>query len=499
MFAEQGLRDQRYGITEGSIRKEAQTAFQSRQVSADAGQSNYVKDIALTQSIQVLSLGSETYERRIRHAATLASLPVFTALSVWEAMHEIRSNRCQIVVVELPYGDLDAAELLSMVRSHDRDIMVIFPLPVGGVVDATRLARMGAYSCVDAGMNEYQVAQVLGQARDEAASRCELRYEGQSWRRALVGQSAAMQDVVRTIELLARRRCTVLITGETGTGKEVAARAIHQASDRANKPFIALNCSAIPEHLLEAELFGHTKGAFTGAINDRSGRFEEADGGTLFLDEIGDMPYDLQAKLLRVLQEREVQRLGSSKTVQVNVRVIAATNLDLLERVAQRQFREDLYYRLNVVPLKMPALADRSHDITLLARHFVAKICRIEDMPVKEIYNDTLDHLMSYSWPGNVRQLENMVERAVVISGDRQYLTPADFPLPNGGPRLVPPRGGEAFVALPEVGLDFAETVSRFERSLLDQALERSNGNKTMAADLLRLKRTTLVSKLRVM
>jgi DNA-binding NtrC family response regulator len=454
----------------------------------------------MTQPIQVLSLGSDTHERKIRQAAGLASLPVFTALSVWEAVHEVHSNRCQILVVELPYSDLDAAELISTVRSHDRDIMVIFHLPVGGVVDATRLARMGAYSCVDAGMNEYQVAQVLGQARDEASSRRELKYEGQPWRSALVGQSAAMQEVVRTIELLACRRCTVLITGETGTGKEVAARAIHQASDRAHKPFIPLNCSAIPEHLLEAELFGHTKGAFTGAINDRAGRFEEADGGTLFLDEIGDMPYDLQAKLLRVLQEREVQRLGSSKTIQVNVRVIAATNLDLLERVGQRQFREDLYYRLNVVPLKMPSLADRRHDIMLLARHFVTKICRMEEIPVKEIYNETLEHLMSYSWPGNVRQLENMVERAVVISGDRQYLMPGDFPLPaGGGLRLLPSRMGESFVAIPEVGLDFAQAVSQFEKNLLDQALERSNGNKTMAADLLRLKRTTLVSKLRVM
>ena len=281
---------------------------------------------------------------------------------------------------------------------------------------------------------------MLAQARDEAVSRRAMKFEGQPWRRLLVGQSAAMQDVVRTIELLACRRCTVLIAGETGTGKEVAARAIHLASDRAHKPFIALNCSAIPEHLLEAELFGHTKGAFTGAVNERAGRFEEADGGTLFLDEIGDMPYDLQAKLLRVLQEREVQRLGSSKTIQVNVRVIAASNLDLLERVSQRKFREDLYYRLNVVPLKMPSLADRRHDIMLLARHFVAKICRMEDIPVKEIYNETLDHLMSYAWPGNVRQLENLVERAVVISGIDSTWCPATSRFPRAALRLVPNR-----------------------------------------------------------
>jgi len=496
MFAEQPSRNQNGTPAEvfrGTVKLEAL----SRRASAETSP---VKDRSMTQSIQVLSLGSEFHEHKIRQAAGLISLPVFNALSVWEAVHEVRSGRCQIVVAELPYGNLDAAELLSTVRSVDRDIMVIFHLPAGGVVDATRLARMGAYSCVDAAMNEDQVAQVLGQARDEASSRRGMRHEGEPWRRALVGQSAAMEEVVRTIELLACRRCTVLITGETGTGKEVAARAIHMASDRAHKPFLALNCSAIPEHLLEAELFGHTKGAFTGAVNDRAGRFEEADGGTLFLDEIGDMPYDLQAKLLRVLQEREVQRLGSSKTIPVNVRVIAATNLDLLERVNQRQFREDLYYRLNVVPVKMPALADRRHDIMLLARHFVAKICRMEDIPVKEIYNETLEHLMSYEWPGNVRQLENLVERAVVISGDRQYLMPGDFPLPAGrGLRLVPNGMAEAFVSIPEVGLDFAQAVSQFEKNLLDQALERSKGNKTAAADLLRLKRTTLVSKLRVM
>jgi DNA-binding NtrC family response regulator len=500
MFAEQAPRNQQFGTAEEVVRRDAQLATQTRRLAVGIAQADPAKDHPIAQAVQVLSLGSEAHERKIRQAATLASLPVFTALSVWEAMNEIRSNRCQIVMVELPYGDLDAAELISTVRAHDRDIMVIFHLPAAGVADATRLARMGAYSCVDAGMNEYQVAQVLGQARDEATSRREMKFEGQPWRRTLVGQSAAMQEVVRTIELLACRRCTVLITGETGTGKEVAARAVHMASDRASKPFVALNCSAIPEHLLEAELFGHTKGAFTGAINDRAGRFEEADGGTLFLDEIGDMPYDLQAKLLRVLQEREIQRLGSSKTVQVNVRVIAATNLDLLERVSQRQFREDLYYRLNVVPLKMPALADRRHDVTLLARHFVAKICRLEGIPVKEIYNETLEHLTSYAWPGNVRQLENLVERAVVISGDRTYLVPADFPLPSGGSlRLVPNRNSEPFLAIPEVGLDFQQAVSQFEKSLLDQALERANGNKTVAADLLRLKRTTLVSKLRVM
>ena len=315
-----------------------------------------------------------------------------------------------------------------------------------------------------------------------------------------MGESPEMQDVARIIQLVAMRRCTVLIAGETGTGKEMCARAIHAASDRAGKPMVALNCSAIPEHLLEAELFGHTRGAFTGAINDRAGRFEEADGGTLFLDEIGDMPFDLQAKLLRVLQEREVQRLGSSKTIKVDVRIIAASNLDLLEAVKQRRFREDLYYRLNVVPITMPALRDRSGDVALLARHFVAKVCRLEGIEPKEIYNETLAKLASHDWPGNVRQLENvLVERAVVISGVRNHLVCCRLCPSSGAVRPAAQQFRADNVSLPDHGIDFTEIVAVFERKLLDQALEKAKGNKSQAADLLRMKRSTLVSKLRVL
>jgi transcriptional regulator with GAF, ATPase, and Fis domain len=314
-----------------------------------------------------------------------------------------------------------------------------------------------------------------------------------------VGESPEMQNVARIIELVATRRCTVLISGETGTGKEMCARAIHAASDRAGKPMVALNCSAIPEHLLEAELFGHTRGAFTGAINDRAGRFEEADGGTLFLDEIGDMPFDLQAKLLRVLQEREVQRIGSSKTIKVNVRIVAASNLDLLDAVRQRRFREDLYYRLNVVPLRMPELRDRPGDIALLARHFVAKVCDLEGMEAKEIYNETLAKLGSHDWPGNVRQLENAVERAVVISGVRNFLVPSDFPLFSGAFRPTGQQLRSDAVSVPDHGIDFTEVVTVFERKLLDQALDKAKGNKSLAAGLLRMKRSTLISKLRVL
>jgi transcriptional regulator with GAF, ATPase, and Fis domain len=255
---------------------------------------------------------------------------------------------------------------------------------------------------------------------------------------------------------------------------------------------------------MEAELFGHVKGAFTGAVNHRVGRFEQANGGTLFLDEIGDLPVDLQAKLLRALQEREIQRLGSSDTIKVNVRVIAATNADLLTRVRQGLFREDLYYRLNVVPIHMPALRDRRSDVELLARHFVQKICQAEGLPDKEISGEAIKLLIAYEWPGNVRQLENVVEHAVIMSGEQTTLHSTDFSLPTAASADAPGRA-PAFTAytgdsrVPDEGLDFTEALRQFERALLQQALSKAQGNKTLAADMLRLPRTTLLHKLRVL
>ncbi len=317
------------------------------------------------------------------------------------------------------------------------------------------------------------------------------------WRSLIIGSSPAIERTIQLIRLVGMRRATVLITGETGTGKEVVAQALHLASPRAHQPMVAVNCNALPENLIEAELFGHVRGAFTGAIQQRMGRFEQAHRGTLFLDEVGDLPLDLQTKLLRVLQEREFQRIGSSETIHVDVRLIAATNVNLAELVRQGRFREDLYYRLNVVPISMPPLRERPEDIPLLARHFVAKICRLEEIPVPELAQETLAHLQARPWPGNVRQLENAVEMAVALSGGRGVLVPSDFPL-GSEVRRTPAQGPpSAPIPVPESGLDFEQTIGQIERQIIEDTLRKTHGNKSAAASMLRLKRTTLAAKLR--
>jgi transcriptional regulator with GAF, ATPase, and Fis domain len=321
--------------------------------------------------------------------------------------------------------------------------------------------------------------------------------QGQSWSDLLVGESRGIRNVIDMIGLIGARRCTVLITGETGTGKEIVARALHMAGPRARRPLVTVNCGALPENLLEAELFGHVKGAFTGAISNRTGRFEQAAGGTLFLDEVGEMPLELQVKLLRVLQEREFQKLGSSETIRVDIRVVAASNSDLAEKMRQGKFREDLYYRLNVVPISVPPLRERPGDIPVLVQHFIDKICHQEGLPRKQVRKETLDRICFHSWPGNVRQLENAVEMAVVLSGDRQVLCPADFPLPSSVSHRPARMTATHAVAVPDGGLDYEQTVGAFERDILEQAMKRAGGNKKRAADMLRLKRTTLSAKLR--
>lgn len=347
-----------------------------------------------------------------------------------------------------------------------------------------------------------------------------------------------MLHICNVIELIASKRCTVMISGETGTGKEVIAKAIHAASARASRPMVAVNCTALPETLIEAELFGHVKGAFTGAHSARIGRFEQANKSTIFLDEIGDIPLSFQAKLLRVLQEQEVQRVGSSDNVKLDVRVIAASNVNLEEAVAERRFRDDLYYRLNVVPIQLPPLRERREDIPLLVDHLLHKINDGENGIPKSISQDALEYLSNLDWPGNVRQLEHALHMAVALSGYRDTLEIRDFS--NARPMAraaaasqiasypnVPQQStsqqsthqstsvpstayqGTTYpsasdqsissVPFPDDGLDLEHAVNRFELSLLNQALAASGGNKARAANLLRIKRTTLLAKMKTL
>ena len=404
--------------------------------------------------------------------------------------HEVLSTQrmdCALVAGAIP--DVSFAEVLELLQHLDALLPFVFRGEDMTAGDAVRLIRLGAYHCFSGADSPDALRECLERAVEERRCKETTWIHGgdkrEEWRRLLVGESPAMQDVENTIRLVGARRCTVLITGETGTGKELAARALHMAGPRAHLPMVAVNCSALPENLLEAELFGHVKGAFTGAVNHRVGRFEQAHKSTLFLDEIGDMPVALQAKLLRVLQEREIQRLGSSETVRVDVRMVAASNANLLDLVRQGRFREDLYYRLNVVPLQMPPLRQRRGDIALLKRHFVKKVCDAEGLPLRTVAPEALRVLEGAPWPGNVRQLENTVEMAVVLSGDRVYLNASDFGFTSSaGAKLAMIQ----FPApAPEIheALDFETAVSSYERSLLEGALHKAGGNKTNAAGML--------------
>jgi len=415
-----------------------------------------------------------------------------------EASAALRSGSADCVLISAGPPRHDRRALLGLCLDLDPRIPVLFWRPDLSAREAIDLVRNGAYTCHGHGDEWPAVRESIQQACEEKDRRNQTREggeAGESWRRKLVGESPAMEDVANTIRLVGPFRCTVLIAGETGTGKEMAARALHKASPRANLPMVAVNCSAVPESLLEAELFGHVKGAFTGATGQRAGRFEQAHKSTIFLDEISDMPLELQAKLLRVLQEREFQRLGSSETLQVDVRVIAATNVNLADRVRQGKFREDLFYRLNVVPLEMPSLRKRPGDIPLLVEHFIAKFCQAEGIPLKKVTPRTVERLIAMPWPGNVRQLENAIEKAIALSGYRDTLYPGDFGLAESH-KLLPVEPAAPQLLFTE-RVDFASAVSQFEKSILQQALAKTGGNKTAAAELLGLKRTTLIMKLR--
>jgi DNA-binding NtrC family response regulator len=419
--------------------------------------------------------------------------------SLGEALFELEQERDAFgaSIVCLPLSEDDPCAVLEEMLRVKQSLAVLFMRESGTAAEAVQLLKLGANHYFERIPDRNTLGDFLAKLSPRQCGTPAATTGQEPWRQMVIGNSPPMEKVTDMIALIAGRRSTVLILGETGSGKEVVARAIHQASPRAAQPLVAVNCAAIPDNLLEAELFGHVKGAFTGATAARLGRFEQADQGTLFLDEIADLTLDLQAKLLRVLQEREFQKVGSSETTRVDVRVIAATNGDLLERVKQGKFREDLYYRLHVVPIRIPPLRERVSDIPVLVTHFIQKICDQERLPRKNASAAAIERLCRYAWPGNVRQLENAVEMAIVLSGDRTLLLPPDFHLPAQAMPKALDLNELHIIPLPEGGLDFEAVIGRIELNLLEQALERARGNKKVAADMLRLKRTTLAAKLK--
>jgi DNA-binding NtrC family response regulator len=416
---------------------------------------------------------------------------VETVLSAESGVDRIRTSSFDAAVIAPIQGER-LEELLEELARAGTGVPLLVQDEHASVTDAVRYMRLGAHDIAGPGNDLFALIEAAVELRrgQHAAGAGE-----EPWRKFLVGASRAMLRTASVVRLVGGRRSTVLITGETGTGKEMVARAIHMASPRAHLPMVAVNCSALPEHLLEAELFGHVKGAFTGAFQQRVGRFEQAHRGTLFLDEVGDLPLEVQGKLLRVLQEREFQRVGNSETIRVDVRVIAATNVDLTGRIREGRFREDLYYRLNVVPITTPPLRERPEDVPSLVSHFIAKICHQEGIPLRRVAPETFTRLAGFSWPGNVRQLENAVEMAVALSGDREILYASDFPLHCSLPVKRP--APDSPIAVPETGLDFEQTVGSIERQIIVEALRKAGGNKTAAAGMLGLKRTTLAAKLK--
>jgi DNA-binding NtrC family response regulator len=410
------------------------------------------------------------------------------------------------VVTDLRLPGVDGTAVMQAAIDRYPDITVIVITGFGTVKDAVEAIKRGAWDFVS---KPFQIDELL-HALDAALEQRRLKSENAYLRAELqdrhkvegiVGKSPAMLRLFDLLHTVAATNSTILITGETGTGKEVVARAIHHTSPRRQHRFIALNCSAIPETLLEAELFGHVRGAFTGAVGNRQGRLEQANRGTLFLDEVGTMSAALQTKLLRVLQEREFERIGDTQTTKVDVRVIAATHSDLARMVADGQFREDLFYRLNVIPVQIPPLRERKDDIPLLVRHFLDTLrpeasrgaARLSASPLG-VSQEAMRCLMAYSWPGNVRQLENTIERAVAFSGARGQIELSDLPPELTGPV---PAVAAASVPLPEEGLNLQALLSAIEGDLIQQSLERTGGNRGQAARLLNLKRTTLVEKLK--
>jgi DNA-binding NtrC family response regulator len=429
------------------------------------------------------------------------------------AVERLRQEPFDILVTDVTLPGMSGLELLRHCPRLCPGILPIVITAYGTIDIAVEAMKRGA---ADFLTKPFALDELLGTirvaaervVRTRAAARDVTGSGPATATASIIAVSPVMQKLLEQVRAIAPFQTTVLVTGETGTGKERVARSIHRQSPRRERSLVALNCAAVPEQLLEDELFGHVKGAFTGAQSGREGRFEQADGSTLFLDEIGDMGLPLQSKLLRVLQEREFEKLGSSRTVKVDVRVVAATSADLEKRIEDGTFRADLYYRLNVVHLRLPPLRERREDIRPLAENLLMNFCAATGLPPKSIADDAWAALLSYRWPGNVRQLQNAVERAAALTGAATDIHLSDLPEElresAGTTETLPPSASDAHggppplpATIPDEGVNFDALVTKMERELLLQSLAKAGGNKMRAAKLLNMKRTTFVEKLK--
>ena len=420
---------------------------------------------------------------------------VETVTSGEQAMRKVDSALYDVLITDVRMPDVSGMEVLEYARRVSPDTLVIIITAVDDVDTSIQALNAGAFHYVrKSGAN---LPSDVNSAVQLAVDKQSMRRQNQAFKRdaanrnsldQLIGESQAILKLKETIRTVASTISTVIITGESGTGKELVARAIHGCSPRCNEPFVSVNCGAFPETLLESELFGYVKGAFTGANQNRRGLFEMANGGTIFLDEISEMTLSMQVKLLRVLQERCVRPVGGTQESPIDVRVIAATNKDLDKLVAEGQFREDVFYRLSVIPILVPPLRDRGEDVVLLANTFLKKYARQMDKSIREIDPASLELLKGYDWPGNVRVLENTMERAVAMAATDvlRIELPGDRPKARAAAAAAG-MGGPPGVALPSDGLDLERYVADIERSLLQSALRRSNGVQTRAAEMLKL------------
>ena len=415
------------------------------------------------------------------------------------AIQKLADFAFDVVMADLRLPGIDGTKLIQTSVERYPNIVGIVVTGYGTVKDAVEAIRSGATDFITKPFQFEHLLHILSSALEQRRLKSENAYlrsqlEERYRFEGIVGNSDSMRNLFGLLKTVSATTSTILITGETGTGKELVAKAIHHNSPRRNHQFVTLNCGAIPETLLEAELFGHVRGAFTGAVGARPGRLQQAHKGTLFLDEVGTMSANLQTKLLRALQEREFEQLGDNQSIKVDVRVIAATNSDLTQMVEDGTFRKDLFYRLNVIPIQLPPLRNRREDIPLLAQNLLEKLSQAQVPPRKNIVfsQDAMRNMMTFSWPGNIRQLENVIERALALTQGRSQIDATDLPqeVQRDEQTLENPD-----VVLPEVNVDLQKYLYDVEREIIRRTLERTGGNKQKAAQLLNIKRTTLIEK----